>query len=279
MNILVTGANGFIASNIIRELEYNKRYNVFKITRKCLDLSCQSEVQSYISSNSIDHIIHCAIEGGKRTVNDSEHIVYNNINILNNLLSHKIAGVFINIASGAEFDRRREIFDIHECEIYNSFPVDYYGLSKNIIAKLVNSTKNGINLRLFGCFNYNEEPTRMIRSNIINYINKNPIVIHQDKYMDFIYIKDLSSLIVKILNNSINLNTVKDINVVYKEKNTLSHIANLINTLDIHQVPIIIQNNQTGMSYCGNGDIFEGVSTNNIGLYEGLKQCYKEINL
>ena len=279
MNILVTGANGFVASNIIKELECNTSYNVFKTTRKCLNLSCQIDVQEFVFNNSINHIIHCAIEGGKRTINDNEKIVYNNINIINNLLSCKINGLFINIASGAEFDRRRNIFNINESEIYTSFPVDYYGLSKNIIAKLINSANNGINLRLFGCFNHDEEPTRMIRSNIINYIKKNPIIIHQDRYMDFLYIKDLSNLILQILNNNINLQNIKDINIVYKEKHTLSNIANLINTLDIHQVPIIIENNQSGVNYCGNGDIFDTIGVNNIGLYEGLKQCYKEMSL
>jgi nucleoside-diphosphate-sugar epimerase len=279
MNILVTGANGFVASNIIKDLECNTSYTIFKVTRECLNLSCQSEVKLFVSSNSIDHIIHCAIEGGKRKINDSEKIVYNNINIINNLLSCKIDGLFINIASGAEFDRRRNIFNFNESEIYNSFPVDYYGLSKNIIAKLINSYKNGINLRLFGCFNYNEESTRMIRSNITNYINKNPIIIHQDRYMDFLYIKDLSNLILQILNNNVNLKNLKDINVVYKKKHTLSDLANLINTLDIHRVPVMIENNNSGVNYCGNGDIYDAIGVKPIGLYEGLKQCYKEMRL
>lgn len=275
MNILVTGANGFIGSNIIKEFEHNKTYNIFKITRKSLNLLCQSDVQLFVDNNSIDHIIHCAIEGGKRNIADNEQIVYNNIIMAQNLMSCKIKGLFINIASGAEFDRRRDMFNVNESELYNSFPIDYYGVSKNIISKLTNSTDNGINLRLFGCFNYNEDSARMIRSSLLNYVNKQPIVIHQDRYMDFLYVKDLYNLILKIIKNQY----IKDINVVYKEKYKLSDIANLINTLDNHKVPIIIQETQKGLGYCGNGDRFNHINFNKIGLYEGLKACYKEICL
>lgn len=278
MNILVTGANGFVASNIIRELECSNLYNIFKVTRNSLDLSKQEDVRFFVTNNKIDHIIHCAIEGGKRTIIDNQNIVYNNINMVNNLLSCKISGMFINIASGAEFDRRQDIYNTYESELYDRFPIDYYGLSKNIIAKIINSTSNGINLRLFGCFNYNEESTRMIKSSLLNYINKKPIAIHQDRYMDFMYIKDLAQLISHILNKNINLQSLKDINIVYKEKYTLLNIANLINTLDIYQVPIIIENNQTGFNYCGNGDQFNKLNIDTIGLYEGLKQCYKELS-
>ena len=34
MEIAVTGANGFIAKNLIYNLIYNKKYNVHRITRK-----------------------------------------------------------------------------------------------------------------------------------------------------------------------------------------------------------------------------------------------------
>jgi hypothetical protein len=78
--------------------------------------------------------------------------------------------LFINIASGSEFDRNFDIINIKETEIYNRIPTDYYGFSKNVISKLINTSPNGINLRLFGCFNKNEHITRMIRSNLNNYI-------------------------------------------------------------------------------------------------------------
>jgi nucleoside-diphosphate-sugar epimerase len=238
-------------------------------------LYSQTDVKTFVDENSIDHIVHCAIEGGKRTVNDTEMVLHNNLLMTNNLLSCKISGAFINISSGAEFDRRRNIFDIKEYEIYNSFPTDYYGLSKNIISKLVNSTKHGFNLRIFGCFGCDEQPSRMIRANLLNYFNKTPIIIHQDKYMDFVYIKDVCKLVISIIDNNLKTN---DVNVVYKEKYKLSDIANIINNIDIHKVPIIVEDTINGLNYCGNGDIFNSLNLNNIGLHHGLQECYRQIN-
>lgn len=272
MNILVTGANGFIASNIIKTLEINNTNVVFKATKSSLNLYSLYDVRKFIEDNKIESIIHCAIEGGKRLAVDDKNIVYNNILMVQNLLACKIKGLFINIASGSEFDRNFDIINIKETEIYNRIPTDYYGFSKNVISKLINTIPNGINLRLFGCFNKNEHITRMIRSNLNNYILKKPMVIHQDKYMDFVYIDDLCNLIINMLNGS--LKQIKDINVVYNKKYKLSDITNIINNLDNYKVPIIIENTKIGLNYSGDGTIFNNLHLNYKGLELGIKECY-----
>jgi len=63
---------------------------------------------------------------------------------------------FINLSSGAEFDRTNDIKDYSELELYNNIPKDYYGFSKNIISKLVLNFDRGTNLRIFGCFGHDE---------------------------------------------------------------------------------------------------------------------------
>jgi len=274
MNILVTGANGFIASNIIKLLSDNTNFNFYRGTKSTIDLYSKNNIEKYLDDNKINTIIHCAIEGGKRLTNDTEKVFYNNILMTQNLLSCKISGSFINISSGAEFDRRRDILNFKEHEIYNSYPIDYYGLSKNIISKLINNTDNGFNLRIFGCFNYNENPTRMIWSNLINYINKRPMIIHQDKYIDFIYVKDLCKLILYILNNQIKNFKTKDINVVYKEKYKLSDITNIINKLEDYKVDINIENNDMGLSYTGCDSSLSSLNLNLNGLEVGIKEVY-----
>jgi len=272
MNILVTGANGFIASNIIKTLELNNTNVIFKATKSSLNLYSLYDVRKFITDNQIESIIHCAIEGGKRLTIDDKNIVYNNILMVQNLLACRIKGLFINIASGAEFDRNLDINNIKESEIYNRIPTDYYGFSKNVISKLINVIPNGINLRLFGCFDKNEHITRMIRSNLNNYILKKPMVIHQDKYMDFIYMDDLCNLIVNILNESFK--QIKDINVVYNKKYKLSDITNIINNLDNYKVPILIENTKIGLSYSGDGTTFNNLHLNYKGLELGIKECY-----
>ena len=272
MNILITGANGFIASNIIKRLELNNTNIIFKATKSSLNLYSLYDVRKFITDNQIESIIHCAIEGGNRLTVDDKNIVYNNILMVQNLLACRIKGLFINIASGAEFDRNLDINNIKETEIYNRIPTDYYGFSKNVISKLINTIPNGINLRLFGCFDKNEHITRMIRSNLNNYILKKPMIIHQDKYMDFVYIDDLCNLIVNILNES--LKQIKDINVVYNKKYKLSDITNIINNLDNYKVPILIENTKLGLSYSGDGTTFNNLHLNYKGLELGIKECY-----
>ena len=65
MNILVTGANGFIASNIIKLLSDNTNFNFYRGTRSTIDLYCKNNIEKYLDDNKIDTIIHCAIEGGE----------------------------------------------------------------------------------------------------------------------------------------------------------------------------------------------------------------------
>ena len=274
MNILVTGANGFIGSNVAAFLECNTKYNIFKLTRSVVNLHSLKDLNKYIIGNKINAIIHCAIEGGKRCIKDDISILHNNILMIQNLLSCQINGPFINIASGAEFDRKLDIFEVHEKEIYNRVPTDYYGLSKNVISKLVNNIANGINLRLFGCFNYNENCLRMIKSNLNNYILKKPIIIHEDKYMDFIYSDDLCNLIVNIIQSPQKLYDLKDINIVYNKKYKLSDIANIITSIDNYKVPILINNPIDGLNYCGNGQKFNNLNLNNKGLEAGIVKCY-----
>ena len=54
MNILVTGANGFIGSNIVSKLSTNLKFNVFKGTRDTINLLSSNDVQKYIQDNNIN---------------------------------------------------------------------------------------------------------------------------------------------------------------------------------------------------------------------------------
>ena len=235
MNILVTGANGFIGSNIIKLLSNDTNFKFFNGNRNFIDLYSIDSIERYLDKNQIDTVIHCAIEGGSRLKQDTSDMLYKNILMYENLIkfSHKYK-MFINFGSGAEFDRKQNISNVNECEIFNIIPTDFYGLSKNVISKLSSHNPIILNLRIFGCFYYNELSTRFIHNNINNYINKKPIVIHQDRYMDFLYIEDLVNIITYFLKNTVTNYT--DINMSYLKKYKLSDIANIINELSSYKV-------------------------------------------
>lgn len=276
MNILVTGSNGFIGSNVIKLLSDNINYKLFKGNRNTINLYSTDDIERYIDKNKIDVVIHCAIDGGNRLEQDTYETFYKNILMYENLIkfSHKYK-MFINFGSGAEFDRKENISNINESEVFCVIPTDFYGLSKNIISKLSSHCPIVLNLRLFGCFYHNELSTRFIKNNINNYINHKSMIIHQDQYMDFFYMEDLINIIDYSLNNPIS--TYKDINMSYLKKYKLSDIANIINELSSHKVDINIENKISVLNYTGNGEKLNSLGLELKGLEFGIKECYEHI--
>jgi GDP-L-fucose synthase len=175
---------------------------------------------------------------------------------------HKV----INLASGAEFDRQTDINLADEEIIFDRIPKDYYGLSKNIIAKKALTANNFFNLRVFGCFDENELDSRFIKTCILKSKNNETITIHEDKIMDFFYIQDLISIIKYFL--LVNP-TYQDINLSYKNKYKLSQIAKKITNKTNSKSDIIIQKEQ-GLNYNGNFDKLLSLPIKLIGLEYGI---------
>jgi nucleoside-diphosphate-sugar epimerase len=287
MRILVTGANGFIGSNIITQLTGEIKNVVFYAgTKHIIDLYSQRGVSDYIDKHKIDTIIHCAINGGKHGIHDTSDVMYKNLLMFENLISnHYKIKKFINIASGAEYDKRESFIRppwTKNQPDKKSVPIDYYGLSKYIISERMRSfdNPNFINLRLFGCFGKYENKSRMIRRNIENYIKGDPIIIHQDGYMDFFYVNDFVKIISFYLtvddhfyksNPSIFW---RDMDLTYYEKLKLSDIANIINNLSDKKVPIVIEDKKNGNSYCGYSPTY-AFPLKFIGLENGIKEFYQ----
>ena len=271
MKILITGANGFIAKNLIGGL---KDHEVIGIARQHLDLNNRIEVDRFFKYNSFDIVIHCAISGGKRQIVDGPEVLWENLSMFYNLLNNKSKfKKLINFASGAELDRSQQINLIYP-DFKDKYPLDYYGMSKNIISRLVDSEKNMHNIRIFNVFGDNEDDHRMIKSSIKKYISKKDIVIHQDKLMDFFYIEDLISLINYYIDNN---SFPKDINAVYKTKYHLSDIAEIINNLSDYKVDIKIEQPGFSNSYVGKGMITEILPIKFKGLENSIKEVYNKL--
>lgn len=268
MNVLITGSKGYIARNLINLLP---EYNFTLTEHSSLDLIDQKSVDSFFTNKFFDIVIHTAVSGGKRTQKDDSDCLYENILMSKNLMKNK--GHFdklISFGSGAEFDRNTKINEFSNVE--NSFPSDPYGLSKNIIARIFDNDSQFYNIRIFNVFNHDELKTRMIKSNIANYINKLPIKIHQNKLMDFFYMNDLAKIVDLIIKDKIS---TKTINCCYKEHFSLIQIAEIINNLSDYKVSINLENKDLGNSYYGKYNIPEDVELQ--GLFFGIKDSYEKI--
>jgi GDP-L-fucose synthase len=267
MNVLVTGSNGYIGRSIINSSV--KDVVFFHGNRQTINLFDKESIKTFIKQNKIDCVIHCAIQGTSRLKTEDANSFYNNILIFENLyycrnLLHKV----INLASGAEFDRETNIDFINEENIFERIPKDYYGLSKNIIAKKALTANNFYNLRLFGCFDENELDNRFIKSCILKSRINETITIHEDKIMDFFYIGDLISIVKYFL----LVNPVyKDINLSYKSKYKLSEIAKKIINQTNSKSNITIQK-ENALNYNGN---FDKLLSLPIRL-EGFERCLQK---
>ena len=276
MKILVTGCNGFIGREFASYFK-NSDHKIYLTNRNNLNILNEKEVNNFFLNNEVDIVVHTAVRGGKRTHKESYKDFLCNMAMYNNL--SKNANNFklmFHFGSGAEFDRSKDVDNAKELEIYDSFPVGFYGFSKNLISKKIRKhNDNIINLRLFGCFGFLEDSDRMIRSSIDKMLNNKPIVIHQNRKMDFFYINDLFKIMEFYINN-IGSNLPKDVNMVYDEKKDLYQLANMIKLLTKNEIDVIIENERNGKSYTGSGEVLSSFNLHLVGLEKGIREVYNK---
>jgi nucleoside-diphosphate-sugar epimerase len=207
MKILITGMDGYVGKSLCYGLN---GYNITGINRKICDLTNSNQVNNFFKDKYFDVVIHCAASGGSRLQKDNDDIFKNNIKMFENLLHKKDHyGKFIHFGSGAQYN----------------YPLTPYGLSKKLIADIINETPNFYNLIIYGVFDENELDTRFIKANILKCMDDQPMVIHKDKYMDFFHMSDLIELVKVYINNN---NCDKSIECKYEEVYRLTHIAEMI---------------------------------------------------
>ena len=271
MNILITGGNGFVARNIYKKIK--NKHNVILTNRQSLNVLDKKSVDAFFVKNNIDIVIHTAISGGSRIKQDDIHTLIDNLVMFNNLVQNKhMFGSLINFGSGAEFDRSADICSAKEDD--ESHPTDYYGLSKRIIKMEMGKIENFYNLRIFGCFGEDELKTRFVKSAVNNVRLGHPIKIHQNRYMDFIYIDDLCKVVEHYI-EKINKKTLpKDINLCYSNKKSLLDIANKINYFMGKSFDnVIIEKAGYSTEYTGSGNKLRLLDLQLDGLDKGLKRC------
>jgi nucleoside-diphosphate-sugar epimerase len=261
MRILITG-NGYIAKSLVNVLKLHpSHYNITQLTRADVDITDTEAVSKWFAKyDKFDVVIHTAVQGGSRLNIDNNDTITNNLKMFMNIHRNKHKfDYLIHFGSGAE--------------IYaNNTP---YGLSKEIINEIVNATDNYYNLRIFAVFDENEIDTRFIKSCILNHINKRPIIVHQEKQMDFMHMHDFHGIVINYLTCFYQkLKPKKITECVYSKKYYLSNIAHFINTLDTHRVKIIIENYHFGTNYIGSQAAYQS----NI-LFDRIADVYNKIKI
>lgn len=254
VKILITGGNGYIAKSITNSLW--EKYHILSPGREELDLLDSKSVDTFFEGKYFDVVIHTATVGGSRLKEEDETVSFYNLIMFYNLIRKKEQfNKLISFGSGAEF-----------VKAYSP-----YGFSKKIINKLIHKYDNFYNLRIYAVFDEKEKDTRFIKSNIQRYINNQPMVVHQDKLMDFIYMPDLISIVEYYITH---IDLLKEVDCIYDDPYSLSSISKQINNMSSNKVPINTEDPSPGENYIGT---YNELPITYIGLEQGIKNVYNRL--
>jgi len=142
MTILITGSNGFIGKNIVKEFD-----NVLTPTRHELELQHEQSVKEYLSFYKPSIIIHLAANPiAKPDEKDPYKIVYDNIDPVLNLCKHSNPYCYFLFMSSIVVygNTPRKMV-----EADSTRPISLYGLSKKYSEDIVRAyKKHYLNLRI-----------------------------------------------------------------------------------------------------------------------------------
>lgn len=280
--ILVTGGSGFIGSSIKELLpqQYPQHCKFLFPTSTDLNLLDIDSVEKYCGIEGPFHaVIHCAAQVFKYGEEQPKDTLKNNLLMFENLVASTSFESFINMGSGAEFDRSESIEGARMGWAPKP-PTDEYGLAKYIISNRLSNKM--VSLRLFGVFGPNEKEHRFIKQNILRYNKREHIRIQQDCKFNFISIYDLVEVIKYYVDNpsraeEFDCGLIE--NVGYENYTTLQEVANIINSLETYKVSIDIEERGWGKHYWSNNStvIFSLMNLEFLGLERSIHKMYAEM--
>jgi GDP-L-fucose synthase len=258
MKIAVIGARGFVGSSLCHYLSLNNQ--VTAITRDTLDVLNPSEVNIFLKTNTYDVIINAAATMTDNSITDTR----NNLGLFMNFHNcRSLFGKFINLGSGAEFDRTTNINSADPEDIFKVLPADSYGFGQNVKSRICQSTNNFYTIRIFNCFGHGEIATRLFPK----YLDSDQFTITNDRYFDYFSIQDLCLTVEHCIDNTW---TIKDINAVYPDKYKISEVLGKFCTLNNLESKFIV-NSTSPNNYTGNGNPLSSLLIKLNGLEHGLK--------
>jgi nucleoside-diphosphate-sugar epimerase len=265
--ILITGATGFVGSNLTRKLldQNNEVHiisrensNLWRINDRIselnvhyVDLANKDEVRRLAENIDIDIVYHLATYGGYHFQADVDKILEVNLIGTWNLFkefSHKGIEMFINTSSSSEYGEKK----VPMKEDMKVEPNNMYGSSK-AATTIMCSTYSKINklplvtYRLFSPYGYFDGASRLIPTLIVSCLENKTIKLgKKDSKRDYIFIDD-------VINAYLNFDKLQNpygeiYNVGSGVQYTVEEIANKVLSNFEHK-SIIEWNNESNRQY------------------------------
>ena len=252
-NILLTGATGFIGSNILKEIELNnivfvtqriKSKKKIKKTKniKIINFKDYNSLSYKLKKIKVDTIIHCATHYKKKHSNKDIYKFADSNILLGNIILENIKNLnakqFINLSTTWEDDNN----------IINN-PKNLYAAYKKSFSSIIQFYKKKllktkfISLMITDTFGTNDEREKLINTLRQNYHNKRTSkIISKRLYLNLVNVDDITNAIKiilqgktktgkYILKNSQYLNIFKLIQYINKDNNNKMKVKWLSNRL------------------------------------------------
>jgi len=288
MNILVTGANGFLGSNICNLL--SKEHNIFAVSRRFdkLDknnLICiRAEMSNYIILNesvknsNIDIVIHCAWMGGNSSLDVNELWQIENIYYSKELLEIcKLNNIkhFIGFGSSAEFGEQYKKFNEETiCK-----PNTMYGVSKNCFKQISETFCRNNNIshtwvRPVYTYGPNDVETRLIPKTILSLLRNQNLTLNKcSSVIDYLFVQDFALAIKTIVEEKLPGSFV----ICSDQETQVKSVVQLIYDKIKPNCDLIFDENKSvlGHSYvCGSSEKLKFLSSwrPTIDLEDGIEQ-------
>ena len=231
--LLLTGGTGFIGRNILPVLR--EKFEVVAPTRAELDINNQNSIDAWLNENKPDILVHCAIVNPAKTVDAGRNVLTDTLRTFLCLTRHSFEKV-VYIGSGAEYDKSEDIIDVCEEDIGKNIPADEYGLAKYALNEIARSSKNIVNMRIFGCYGPMEPERRFIRHAIDCCLKNEPVTIRQDCRFSYVFVKDLARAVLRVLENKTSYHDYNVCSGTY----TLSELAEIVKKQMNNPLPVKI---------------------------------------
>lgn len=292
MKILVTGAGGFLGSNLCNLL--SKEHEMLAVSRKTNRLIADENIKfskfdmsEYVNLDAVfntfapDIVIHCAWEGGNSSRDVNEIWQSNNIISSTNLLKlcskYKIKH-FIGFGSCAEFGDSKQILSENtECN-----PINMYGINKFFFKLISEKYCLDQNIKfswLRPVFTYGpfDVETRLIPKVIKSFLNNEDVVLNScSAIVDYLYVEDFCKAVKNIIDLKLFGDYIISSDKQYQVRNVVEQIYQTIKpTSNLFFDNSIID--KSPQFICGTSEKLKNLSKWNpaYSLNEGLKITIK----